>query len=151
MPVSTRRTPGRRCLERLLALADARVRHHRRLVFPADRPAAIPQVEARPLPHRVLLRGGERRERADVAPVAALLEVLYPRHAVLAEVVRIDALALADARQHIAPEVHFPALARLAHHALERFRMEHVVAHRGVGVTRIAGDRARLLRLLAGI
>src|SRR5207302_4482715 len=113
MPVSTRRTPGRRCLERLLALADARVGHHRRLVFAADRPAAVPQVEARALPHRVLLRGGECRQRADVTPVAALLEVLYPRYAVLAEVVRIDAIVPAHARQHIAPEIDFAALPRL--------------------------------------
>src|SRR5438067_4930148 len=119
MPISTRGSPGSRCLERLLALPDARAGKHRRLVLAMDRPAAVPQAEARLRAHRVLLRRGKRRHRADVAPVAALLEVLHARHAVLAEVVCIDALALARAWQHIAPEIHLAALARLAQHALE--------------------------------
>src|SRR5882672_10956286 len=145
MPVSTRRTPGTKSFERLFALPDARTRERRRLVFAVDRPAAVPQAEARVRAHRVLLRGGERGERADVAPVAALFELLHARHAVLAEVVRVDALAAARARQHIAPEIHLAALARLAQHALEHLGVEEVVAHRGVGVPRIARDRARLL------
>src|SRR5690242_6268151 len=59
----------------------------------ADRPAAVPEVEARPRAHRVLLRGGERGQRADVAPIGGLLVLLDAGHAVLREVVRVDALA----------------------------------------------------------
>src|SRR5437660_1642290 len=105
MLISTRRTPGTTSLDRFLALPDARTREHRRFVLAMDRPAAVPQVEARARAHRVLLRGGERGKRADVAPVAALLELLHARHAVLAEVVRIDALVLAHAWQDVASEI----------------------------------------------
>src|SRR2546426_12364117 len=74
MPISTRGTPGRPRIDiGVFGFPGAHPLEHRRVVFPADRPAAVPQVEARPPAHRVLLRGGERRERADVAPVGALL------------------------------------------------------------------------------
>src|SRR6267143_6603302 len=118
MPIFTRPTPGRRRLERLLDASDVRAGEHYRVAHfvnaAMDRPPAVPQAEARARAHRVLLRGRQRRQRTDVAPVTAVLEVLNTRHAVLAEVVRIDALALANARQHIAPEIHLAALARLA-------------------------------------
>src|SRR5919109_3341437 len=74
MPISTRRTPGRRCrdlgLDRCPGIDAAA---HRCLMLAEDRPARVPEIEARLAAHRVLLRGGERRKRADVAPVGALL------------------------------------------------------------------------------
>src|SRR6185295_3418144 len=66
------------------------------VVLAADRPAPVPQVEARPMTHRVLLRGGEGAQRADVAPVRRLLELLQAGHLVLREIVGVDACALAQ-------------------------------------------------------
>src|SRR5690242_13031925 len=51
----------------------AQLRQEGGVVLAADRPAPVPQVEARPAAHGVLLCGGERREGADVAPVRLLL------------------------------------------------------------------------------
>src|SRR5438270_13274281 len=124
MPISTPATPERRRLE----LADAffHGRKAREFVLAADRPARVPQIETRARAHRVLLRGGERRQRADVAPVGALLELLHPRNVVLREVVREDLLGLADARQEVAAEVHLAAAARLFQQAAEHLRLEKI-------------------------
>src|SRR2546428_8945579 len=90
MPISTRGMPERRRLNvGLFRFPGAHALEHRGVVFTSDRPATVPQVEARPHAHRVLLRGGERRERADIAPVGALLVVLYAGHAVLGEIVGV--------------------------------------------------------------
>ena len=147
MPISTPATPERRRLE----LGDAffHGRKAREFVLAADRPARVPQIETRARAHRVLLRGGERRQRADVAPVGALLELLHSGNAVLGEVVREDLLGLADARQEVAAEVHLAAAARLFQQAAEHLRLEKIVAHGGIGVARVAGDRRRVFRLFA--
>jgi len=103
--------------------------------------------------HRVLLRGGERGERADVAPVGGLLEVLHAGDAVLREIVGVHALGGADARQEVAAEVGVALGAAFLEQALEHLRVEEVVAHGGVRAARVAGDRrhggARLLAELA--
>src|SRR5690242_21215014 len=100
MPISTAATPGRRrCELGFLVRALRSARERLGFVFTADRPARVPQVEARTRAHRILLRSGERRERADVAPVRRLLELLHAGHAVLREVVGEHAFAAANARQ----------------------------------------------------
>src|SRR5262249_22678243 len=85
-PLSTRGLP-RRVERRGAPRAPARLQ--RRVVLAADRPTAVPQVEARARAHRVLLRGGEGAQRADVAPVGALLEVAHARDVVAGEVVGV--------------------------------------------------------------
>src|SRR5258708_31620963 len=122
MPISTPATPGRRRLDiallvRGLVQPGALALQHNGVTHlfnaAADRPAAVPQVEAWARSHRILLRGGARGERADIAPVGAFFIILPARHPVPGQVVGVDAARLADARQHVAPEVDPAQLARL--------------------------------------
>src|SRR5258708_38932251 len=149
MPISTRATPGRRRLDialliRALVQAGARALQHHGVIFAADRPATVPQVEAWAGSHRILLRGGERGERADIAPVGAFFIILHARHRVLGEVVGVDAAGLADARQHVAPEVDLAELARLLQHALEHLRPAQIGAPRTVAKPRVPRDQTLL-------
>src|SRR6185436_5050108 len=134
-----------------LVLAAAQPRDQRGVVLAADRPAAVPEIEARALPHRVLLRGGERGEGADVAPVGALFEFLQARNAVLPEVVGEDPARGAQAGKDVATEVGIAAPARLLEDAFQHLGLEQVVTHRGVGARRVARSRRRALGLLAEV
>src|SRR5688572_29283493 len=112
MPISTRGLP-RAGLGKRLFLPASDAREQRGVEFAADRPAAVPEVEARPLSHRVLLGGGERRQGADVAPVARLLVVLHSGNAVLREIIGIHVTRGAQARQDVPAEIGVAAPARV--------------------------------------
>src|SRR5690242_15374452 len=113
-----------------------------------DRPAAVPQVESRPGAHGILLGGGERRERADVAPVGGLLVFLQAGNAILREIVGVHPLAAADPRQYVATEIQVAAAARLSQHALEHAGVEKIITHGRIGEVRLAGNGARMPRFL---
>jgi len=115
----------------------------------ADRPAAVPEIEARQITHGILPRGGKRGEGADVAPVTALLMVLHAGDAVLGEIVGVHALRAAEPRQDVAPEVGLAGAARLVQRPLQHVGIEQVISHRSIGARRIGGQRRGLLRLLA--
>ena len=139
-PISTRSSPGCRSAEavspppqRRARAASRALREQRRVVLAADRPAAVPEVEARPMPHRVLLRGGERRQRADVAPVGRLLVLLQSRHRGSARSRRRRRARCVQSRGSMSrPKSMSPRATRLLERALEDLRVEQVVAHRRV-------------------
>src|SRR5262245_512251 len=53
-----------------------------RVVLAPNRPAPVPKIEPWTLARCVPLRIGKRRQRADIAPVRRLLELLHARDAV---------------------------------------------------------------------
>src|SRR5690606_12119552 len=99
-----------------LAFPVAQSRKKHRVLLAADGPAAVPQIEPGARAHRVLLRGGERTQRADVAPVRPLLVVLHARNLVGGKIVGIDAGRTCEARQHVAPEIDVAETSRFLEH-----------------------------------
>ena len=97
----------------------------------------------------VAAAAGERCERADVAPVAALLEILHTGDLVVGEIIGVYARLSAQPRQHVAPEVGLVSLARLAERVFQHVRLEKVVPHRSVRARCIVRQRRRVLRLFA--
>src|SRR5690349_20543240 len=117
-----------RCLG-VLGVPDAQLLEQRGIMLATNRQAPIPEVEARPMPRRVLLRGCERRERADVAPVRRLLVLEEPGHLVLCKVVGVVARLFAEPRQQVAAEIELAARDAFLERALEHARVEEVIAH----------------------